>query len=379
MNETQIQNTPAEISLIDLWIVIVRGAKWLVGVPIAAGVFAVAATYLIQPRFTSTVQIMTPQQPQSGAAALLGAIGGLAGVGDSALGALKNPADQWIGLLKSRTIADQLVAKFDLQKRYEKDYMFRTREELAKRTNIQVGKDSLIGIAVEDTDPKMAAAMAAAYVKGLEVLSKHLAVTAASQRRLLFEQQMRDAKEKLDKAQVALGDSGIGLSTVKTSPEAAVGALADLQAQIAASEVRLNVVRSSLREGSAEVRQAQAELSSLRAQLKTIEQTSTAGPADPGNSYVERYRSFKYYAKLYEILSQQYEIARSDEASEGAVVQVVDPAQVPEWKSSPKRALIGLLTAISAFVLTVFWLFARQAYVNLKTDPVAAAKLATLR
>lgn len=376
------QSEDSPLDLLDVLVLLAENKKTLLLVPIVVGLVALAATFLVTPKFAATASLMTPQQPQSSAAALLGSLAGLgsvAGGAGGALAGLKNPADQWVGLLQSRTIADAMIEKFSLRTRYDVDYQFQARKELAARTDITAGKDSLIQIEVVDQDPEVAAKMARNYVDELQKLSKTLAMTEAAQRRAFFESQLKDAKMSLTKAEQALQGAGVNMGALKASPEAAVGAMAELQARVVATEVRLSVMRQYLTENTPEVRQLIGELRALREQLASQEKNDVSGDKSVNSEYIGRYRDFKYYETLYDLLARQYEMARSDEARDGAVIQVVDEPVVPEWKSSPKRALIAGVAAGVALLLTVVYLLLRESIRHAAIeDPVAAGKLQRL-
>lgn len=376
-------STEPGVSLLDVLLLLAENRKRLVLIPAVVGLLTLAGTFLITPKFTSTATLMTPQQPQSSAAALLGSLAGLGGVAGggagSALAGLKNPADQWVGLLQSRTIADAIIERFDLRTRYEVEYQFQARKELDSRTDVTAGKDNLIQIDVVDQDPATAAKIARAYVDELQKLSKTLSLTEAAQRRAFFEMQLRDAKNNLTKAEQALQGAGVNVSALKTSPEAAVGAMAELQARIVAAEVRLSVMRQYLTDSASEVRQVISELQALKAQVAAQERSDPSSGRAGNAEYVARYRDFKYYETLYELLARQYEMARSDEAREGAVIQVVDEPVAAEWKSSPKRALLSAVAAALAFVLTIVHLLVRESMRHAAAeDPTAAGKLERL-
>ncbi len=344
-SNTRTPESPSdEISLLEIFVTVRKNVKLLTLAPLISAAVAVAGSFAITPKFTASTQIMPPQQQQSSAAALLGSLAG----GLSSATGLKNPSDQWVGLLKSRTIADGLITKFDLKTRYETEFMFEARKSLENNTKISAGKDSLIDIEVTDEDPQVAADIANAYVSELQNLSKHLAVSEAAQRRLFFERQLAEARDNLITAETALQESGVSANILKTSPEAALSGVAQLKAQITAAEVNLSVLRGSMTENSPQVRQAAIEISSLKSQLDGLEKSDKA--SGRGGDYIQKFRNFKYYETLFELLARQYELAKSDEAKEGAIIQVVDAAQIPEWKSSPKRAIF----ALSAFALGLF-------------------------
>ena len=257
-----------EVSLIDLALVLARRLRLLVWLPLGVGVFVLGISFAMKPIFTASTKLLSPQQPSSTAAALLGSIGGAAGALGGSLAGLKNPADQWVGLLKSRVISDAIVKRFKLQALYETQYEFQARNALAGNSRITVGKDGLIDIEVDDESPERAAQMTVAYVEELQRLTNTLAITEASQRRLFFQRQLADAKAGLIKAEVALNEGGINANVLKTSPAAAVAQLAQAQAALAAQEVKLSVMRGSMTENNPEFKQAALELASLREHLR---------------------------------------------------------------------------------------------------------------
>jgi capsule polysaccharide export protein KpsE/RkpR len=256
--------------------------------------------------------------------------------------------------------------------------------------------------------------MAAAYVQELSNLMSSLAVTEAQQRRMFFERQLKEAKDNMTKAEIALRAGGIEADIFKSSPQAAVTAVAQVQAQIAAQEVKLGAMRGYLTEAAPEFKQGLTELQALRAQLAKLESnqrdratpaastpgTAAAGasagaaagastgatspdqPAIAGGSlsdYVSRFRDFKYFETLFELFAKQYEIARVDESREGAVIQIVDPAAVPEWKSKPKRGLIAVIATLAAGFALLLYVFVARALRNAAQDAESAAKLDRIR
>lgn len=369
-----------EISLLDLFTVLLSHKRLLTLLPLGIGALALGMTFLIKPSFTATTQMLPPQQQQgTGLAALLGAAGG-GGLASAlgSVGGLKNPSDQWIGLLKSRSIADALVDRFGLQELYEAKYRFQARQALEGSTKITAGKDNLIDIEVTDHSPDRAAKIANAYVEELQRLTNTLALTEASQRRLYFEKQLTEARKNLIKAETQLKQVGVSQDVMKTTPEAAVGRVAQVQAAVAAQEVKVSVMRNGLTEHSPDLQLALAELAALRNQLRSAERDGPS--AQQGSSdYVARYREFKYYETLFELLARQFEMAKADEARDGALIQVVDVAQAPEYKSKPKRGLIAVLTTALAFTLCAAYILARQALRDYSGTPEGKKRLAKVR
>lgn len=378
MNEPNVpggSDQPA-FSLLDLVLLLARHLKLLVLLPLGLGLAALGATYLIRPTFTAVTTFLPPQQPQSAAASAissLGALSGLAGV----VGGVKSPADQYVSLMQSVTVQDRLIDAFGLMQVYEAKFRFEARKELSRNTRISLGKkDGLITVEVDDKDPARAAEMARRHVEELRRVTSELALTEAQQRRQFFESQLKQTRDRLAKAQLALESSGFGQGALRAEPKAAADSYARLRAEVTAAEVRLQTLRSTLVDSAPEVQQQLGRLAALRTQLGRLEGSlESAGGAD----YVSKYREFKYQDTLFELFSRQYELARVDESREGALIQVVDDAVPPEHKSRPRRGVIAIVTTGLAFLATLVFLLLRNALQRASADPEAARKLDHLR
>ena len=370
------QNEEDEISLLDLLLVVVENLRLLVLGPLAVGLAALGITFIIPPTYTAKTQFLPPQQQQSSASALVqalgvGAIGGLsAGLG------IKNPADQYIAFLKSQSIQDAMVDRFDLLKRYDTKFRVDARKELLENTKITSGKDGIIALELDDKNPKFAAEMANAYVDELRRMMNRLALTEAQLRRSFFEKKLKEAKENLSLAEELLRGTGVSSGVLKTSPVSAVEVVARIKAGVTVQEIKVASMRGYLADTSPEFIQAMKELSVLKAQLTNAEKSDTASG---DGLYVSRYREFKYQETLYELFAKQYELARVDESREGAAVQVVDDAKQPEKKSRPKKTLIATLATLAAGFLFLLFVFLRKAYFNAANNKDNADKISRIR
>ncbi len=375
-----MQGDDDEISLLDLLQTIVDNLRLLVLVPLAVGITALSISFLIPPTYTAKTQFLPPQQQQSAAASMLASLGNLGGLA-SAVGGIKNPADQYLAFMKSVTLQDSLIDRFKLLERYEAKTKTEARFELKENVRAASGKDGLISVEVDDKDPKFAAELANAHVEELGKLLGKLATTEAQQRRLFFEKQLSQAKDKLIQSEIALKATGVSGSVLKSNPASAVAAVAGLQAAVTAQEVKLGAMRGYLAETAPDFKQAMNELTNLRAQLGKQEKDtpSTGGKATTEGDYITKYREFKYHETLFELFSKQFELAKVDEAREGAVIQVLDDAQPPERKSKPKKALISIIaTLVTCFALLLF-VFIRQALRKSSQNSESANKLASIQ
>lgn len=345
-------------------------------VPVCAALIGYGATYLIKPTFRATTTFLPPQQQQSGIASALASLGAVAGLAGG--GAIKSPADEYVSLMQSVTVGDRLIDRFKLMQVYDVRYREQARKALAKASTIVAGKkDGLITVEVEDHDPERAAAIANQYVDELRRLTSTLAVSEAQQRRMFFETQLEDTKRKLTQAQIALQSSGFNPGALKTAPQAAADTYAKARAELAAAEVRLQTLRSSLTDNSPQVLQASANAAALREQVRQLEQSDPDNAKGP--DYITKYREFKYQETLFDLLAKQYESAKFDEAREGALIQVVDTAKPPERKVKPQRVIDGVVTGFVAGALYLLYLLMRDRWNAGASDPVEAARRAALR
>ncbi len=360
-------STADEFGLLEL-IGVLRGAwKLLLMLPLLAGVLGFGIASLIPPLFTARTSFLPPVQANSASAALsaLGPLGALAGVATT-----RTPADQYVSILRSNTVSDRIIERHQLRKIYDKETLQATRKSLAGAVVVNAGKkDGIIMIEVDDTDPQRAADIANQYVDELRLMNNKLALSEAKQRRVFFEQQLQAARDSLAKAQATLQSSGFNQSAIRSEPRAAAEGYAKLRAELTAAEVKLQAQRQTFADGAPELGQQLAVIGALRAQLTRLEQTtSPAGNED----YVTKYRDFKYQETLYELFARQYETARIDEAREGGLIQVIDPAMPPERKSKPQRALIAGAAWLLALLIVAAWLVVKRSS-TLRTAATLAA------
>jgi capsule polysaccharide export protein KpsE/RkpR len=368
MDSASISDAPSdsyEVSLIDVLTQLAYRKRLIArvtGIAMLAGVVLA----LVQPvLYTATTKIMPPQQTQSTASMLMmnqltsaggGSLAALAGGG---LG-LKNPNDIYVGLLTSRPIADAIIQKFNLAKVYHAKDMTAARKKLAGYTEVTSEKNGFIDISVTDKDKKRVAEMANTYTDQLRILTKSLAVTEASQRRLFYEEQLKQSKDALVAAELAFQQvqQQKGLVQLDAQAKAMIESLAVLRAQVAAKQVEVQALRSYSTEQNPDVQLEEKELASLQAEEARLEQSNRspgiAGlglgnvPA-AGLEYLRAAHELAYRQALFDMLMKQYDAARLDEAKDAAIIQVVEPAIEPDRKSSPKRALIIVLSTFVGF------------------------------
>lgn len=375
------------IDMLDLFILLAKHKKLIIGLPIIVAAVAATISLTMPDIYKANTKILPPQQAQSSAGALLAQLGGVAGAAAGAAG-VKGANDLYIGMLKSRSIANVLIGKYDLRKVYDFSSNEKTQKKLEDNTTISSGRDGLILIEVEDVDRERAAKITNSYTEELVTLTKTIAITEASQRRLFYEKQLEITKKNLANAEIEFknGLSTGGVVSVDSDGKAILETIGRIRAQISSKEVKISALGAFLTPNNQEFKREEEELKGLKAELLKLQNGDVKQGTSNGNygknsglDNIKILREVKYHQMMYELLSKQYELARLDEAKEPSTIQVLDVAVVPEKKFKPKRALIILICSVLAFFVAIGISLLIEAKRRTMADPKSAYKLAELR
>lgn len=361
-----------EIDLLELFRVVSRNARLILRIT-AASVLVALLVSLALPKYYKAESRIFPPQEKGGnlAAQLMGQAGGLIALAGG-VGPMKSQGELYVAMLKSRTVLDRIVDRFDLLKLYKTRYRQDARSELLNLfTAREDRKSGVISLTVEDRDPKRASEMANALVEELKSLAGGLAISEAGQRRLFFEEQLGQTKAALARAEddIKSFQQRTGVFQIDAQSRAIIEGNARLRASIAMKEVEARVLRSFSTTQNPDLQRVEEELRALRAELGKVETAKGEGfdPIMPsgripeaGIEYMRKLRQFKYNETLYELLSKQFELAKLDEARNAVIIQVIDKAVPPERKSRPKRLVIILLGAGAGFALSVVLALLRE-------------------
>jgi len=362
--------TGQDVYLLDFLIILSKRRRFIFLFTAAVTVLTVIAVLVLPSSYTAETTILPPAQNSSLSSALMGQLGG-AGALASAAGAslgIKNPGDMYVSLFQSRTIEDAMIQRFGLMAKYHAKKESQARVAFEGHAKVDLNtKDGIIHITVKDGDPKQAADMANGYVDEFRKQSAHLAITEASQRRVFFEQQLLESKENLTKAEEALKNTqqSTGVLQIDSQARSLIESAATLRAQVVAKEVQLQGMRSYATEDNPEVVTAEQQLAALKEQLAKLAGSDQGSSSDfmvpkgkvpqAGMEYLRRLRDVKYYETISELVAKQYEIAKLDEARQGAITQVVDVAVPPDNRSFPKRTISVIAATLFSFFLACAW------------------------
>ncbi len=368
------------VNLFDYWDVIVARRTMIGGFCLGAMALALVISLLLPKIYESTAAVLPQlESKETGALGALlmatGAAGNVAqNLGVNLPGLPTTPTDVFVSILKSRVMADEVIAKFGLMDRYREKTMVDTREELADRVRITVTKEKVIKIAVEDIDPQMAADIANFYVANLDRLNRTVNISKAGQNRVFIERRLAETQETMSKAEEALRDFQTKNRTVAVEAQSKVmiEAAAMIQAQITAQEVQSQVMGTYLSSDNPDLARIHSNIDELKKQLALMESGKNGKGMLPGQDrlhpamisvpelalqYARLFRQVKVQETLFTLLTSQFEQAKIAEARDTPTVQVLDPG-IPADKRSRPRVLLNLAVAgLLALVLGVFMAF----------------------
>jgi uncharacterized protein involved in exopolysaccharide biosynthesis len=382
-----------EVHLLDLLIILSKRRKFIFRFTLGAALLTVIIVLLVPNRYTAETVVMPPAQNSSMSSTLLNQMGGgaLASLAGGSLG-IKNSGDMYVSLFRGRAIEDSLIQRFGLMQRYHEKRLSDARKVFENRSTVVLGaKDGLIKITVTDRDPKMAADIANGYVDEFRKQSASLAIGEASQRRVFFQQQLLEANENLAAAEEAMKhtEQSTGILQIDSQAKSLIESAAILRGQIAAQEVELQGMSSYATEKNPQVATAQQRLIALKAQLAKLSGTDANPGSDimvpkgnipeAGIEYIRKLRDVKYYETIMELIAKQFEMAKLDEAREGAIVQVSDLAVPPDKKSSPPRTLLTLAACLLGFILSICWVILSDYCQALMRNSINASRIEQLR
>jgi uncharacterized protein involved in exopolysaccharide biosynthesis len=391
--ETVGETSRSEVRFLTLVLILAERWVLIAAVVVIASVIGVALALLLPVRYTAEVTILPPQQQNSMlTSALASEFGGLSSLASLAGGGLglKNQNDMYVSMFKSRVVEDELIRRYNLQQEYDKKYFSDARKMFEKRASVEGGqKDGLIHISFEDHDARRAAEIANGYVDQFRMLSQHLAISEASQRRVFLEGQVDQAKQHLADAEEAMKstEQKTGLIALDSQARALIESAAYLRAQIAAKQVQIESMKTYATDQNAGLAQAEQELAGLRSQMQKLTGSQNIDGlivpkgqvTEAGLEYMRKMRDVKYYETEYGLLSKQLELARLDEAREGSLIQVVDPAFPPDKRSFPQRTLMVLAAACAGLFLGILFALLQARYRRMVEDPRTRSMLQRIR
>jgi tyrosine-protein kinase Etk/Wzc len=374
-----------KIGLIDLMLVLARHRYLVFGLPLLSAVLAVVVVMSMRDVFTSSAQVMPVQSnQQSSAAAVLGQLN----MGNFGSVLNNKNAELFTRIMQSRKIGERVVKRFDLVRRYEVESVGQALAVLSDKLDFEIDNTSgLVRVNVDDWHPATSADMANFIVDQLIVVTREISLSEATQRRVYFQNQLTGAQQRQRTAEVELKayQARTGVYGLEQKAGNTLGMIARLEAEIAAKEIQLGVMRTTMTDGNPQMLGLLATLKGLHGQLARLKsesgdvENSLGQLSDISTEYSRLFREVKYQESVNEILNKQFEMAKLDEARDVPSVQVLDYAVMPERHSKPRRQLIVLAALFGGGLLGILVAFVSEAFHQARREPESARKLTQIR
>ena len=375
-----------------------RSRRFIWGVAWKTLLASIVLAFVIPPHYKSSVRFVPAENSSSnGSSSMMGLLSKAIGGSDnssmgfgldaaSLLGA-KTPGAFYVEVLKSRSVQDRLINRFDLRARYRKATYFEARKKLTNFTEIEEDKKSgVITLTVTDYEPKIAALIANAYIEELNRLAVDLNTSSAHRERQFLEERLATAKQDLARASASLSQFTSKNSMVDPQNEgrAVMDAAARMQGELIASETQLKGLQQIYSDDNIRVRTLKARIAELRWQLRKLvgpegdAAAPDAGFSAPypsmhtlpglGSRYADLYREAKIQEAVYAFVTQQFEMAKIQEAKELPIARVMDAGVAPEKRSSPIHSLIVAGSVLGAIFLACLWVMGKNRWEQVPAD-----------
>ncbi|MBL7074158.1 hypothetical protein ISS37_02820 [candidate division KSB1 bacterium] len=363
-----------EITLTDYWRVIWKRRKLIV-ITVLSISFISAGISLILPKwYKATAVIMPPvKETMPGLSSMISQLP----FGGFGIGGVSEETDTYLAILKSRTVTESVIKKFNIIEKYEAKNMEEAVKSFRKNAHFMVEDEGTISIGVLDKDQELVPHIANFFMEELDRTNKRLATERARNNRLFIEKRVNETEEKLAEMEDRVREFQEKYSAIDidTQTEEAIRAAADLKARIITLEVEIGVMEKSVSKSHPDLLRFKTELSELQKKFNSMrfggEENSREDIFPPfseipeiGLKYVRLLRDVEIQSKLLEYLIPEYEQAKIQEAKDTPTVQVLDRAVKPEKKYKPKRSIIVLFYSFLSFVFILAYILFKPAFVS---------------
>jgi len=328
-DEIKKNESEDEISLIDLFAVLWRRKKMIIGITLTAAILVVifsVLTIVLPTEISPLPNLYTPkaimlidnQSSSSNLSSMLGNMSGLASLAGLAMSGPSNYSQLAVFLVETNSFLDTVVDEFGMIEKFEikKSPRAGSRSALKKLLKAELDSSSgTLSINFTDTDPEYARNVVNFSVAYLEKRFGELGLD----------------KNRIEKENLELNIN----NTYK---------------EILMLEEESRRLEQSVAYGSGRLPAITIDMNRLQLELEAQRQ-------------------------IYTQLKVQYELNNIKIASESPIFQVLEYAEVPDQKSGPSRGLICIIVTFAAGFLSIFLAFALNAISNIKKDPQAMAKL----
>jgi uncharacterized protein involved in exopolysaccharide biosynthesis len=341
---------------------------------------------VLPPKYESTARVLPSESTSSTAMMMAGS--SLAGGGIPSVGMMpdllgtKTPGALCAAILKSDTVLDVIIDRFDMRSVYRTRDYDKARRELSDRTVVNDDRKSgIVTWTVVDRDPNRAAGIANAYAEDLDKVLQTLNTSAAHREREFLEQRIAVARQDLANAEKTLGEFSSKNSTldIREQGKAAFEVAGKVEGEYLAAQAELRGLRQIYGPDHPKVKAQEAKVADLRAAAERLGSTTGDGNSDLGflsvsrlpmigATYADMVREVKIQEVVYENLVKQYEISKVEEVKETPRLRVIDNGKVASRRSSPKLSMLLVLCVWGGFTVGVVSIEVRSRWQRTSAD-----------
>jgi uncharacterized protein involved in exopolysaccharide biosynthesis len=300
---------------------------------------------------------------------------GLLGVGESAVS-----ASEFVPILQSERVAETIIKTYDLKNRY----LAETREELmlmvADKLAVELSREQFLTVSYEAETPERSAKITNSFVLELDAALQERRREQSGELRDYLEKRLARAEREMVEAELAYNGfqkANMALD-LETQAKTQIESAATLYITLAELQIKREVMSRVVKPDHPQLTSLDIEIA---ATVETVDRILMGKPptADGKSPEPEALSIFIPFPKLpalglqalqlmrdveirnamYQFVLQEYEKSRFEEEKETSLVVVLDRAIPPDFRSSPRRALMvvvaaGLSLAVSILLAFLF-------------------------
>jgi uncharacterized protein involved in exopolysaccharide biosynthesis len=366
-----------EISFWDYIAILVRWRKLIVINFVVVCLIAIGVSFVI-PRWYKAKATLLPPEENARSSVLTSLLTNIPLAGLTIPGATTS-ADLFVAILGSRTVAEGVIQKLDLMEIYDSKNLEEAIRTLHEHSDIGITKEGIIAIEVEEKDPHLAARVANSYIDELDRVNQETSISQAKNKRLFVEGRLEETQIELARAENELRQFQEKNKAISLPDQisAAIERAAQLKAEQVSLEIQLGVLLKTASPSHPQVELLRSKISEIQKQMEKIEFGSppdfdTPIPESAGNTgfhvpfakvpsvgleLARLTRNLKIQEVLFELLTQEYEQAKIEEAKDTPTVQVLDVASPPIRKSKPNRKIFVIFMGFLSLFFSLAYVY----------------------
>lgn len=352
-----------EYTLLDYINIFLKHKKIILIVTIIATIISTIIAFFILNWIYYSAGTVKSTSESTGLGGLLGAAGlpGLDEFSEFTGGTSVKELALYENILVSRRCVEETIVKFNIMEKEDFDRMFFATKYF--RENImEIKTDKIAGtmeIGVYGEEPVRAKEIADFLIYQLNKINTELKVQNARSNREFIESRYNLVKKDLRASEDSLKNyQDIYGIAPDITVQAAVTTEIELEAEIKSEEVKLDLLRKILSPDQAEIKTQEETIASLKRQLYEIQNSpdrtsklSLKGSPDIVMNYLRLKRDVEIQNKILTFIIPIFEQAKIEENKETPTIMILDPPNVPDYKTKPKRLTIIIISSFLVFVL----------------------------